>query len=92
MKTITITRGLEVIVDDADYVRLVGFKWCACGPAGYVYASRMVRVPGGGQRMALMHRVLLGEPDGIVWHINGDGLDNRRANLRLVPRKVKEPS
>ncbi len=92
MKTITITRGLEAIVDDADYVRLVGFKWFAAIANGHTYAARTLQARGGGQRMVLMHRVLLGEPDGIVRHINGDGLDNRRENLRLVPRKVKEPS
>lgn len=39
-----------------------------------------------------MHRLVLavalgGWPQGMVDHINGDPLDNRRANLRLVDRK-----
>lgn len=34
-----------------------------------------------------MHRVILNAPKGSeVDHINGDGLDNRRANLRFVTR------
>ena len=83
-KTITLTKGLEVTVDDADYLSMVVFKWYALSPNGSprTYAARW----GGSTRTILMHRVLLGEPDGKVWHVNGNGLDNRRENLRVVPR------
>jgi hypothetical protein len=34
-----------------------------------------------------MHRVILDAPEGSeVDHVNGDGLDNRRKNIRLVTR------
>lgn len=86
-KTITLSQGLEVIVDDADYLSLVVFKWYALadGSKERVYAAR--HAPGDNRRLIFMHRALLGEPDGIVRHINGNGLDNRRENLCVVPRK-----
>lgn len=51
--------------------------------------GRNVPLPGGGQRQVLLHRELLGlsPSDGLEGdHINGDKLDNRRGNLRVVLR------
>ena len=41
MKTIQITQGQVALVDDEDYLSLVGFKWHAQkGKAGNYYAAR----------------------------------------------------
>lgn len=84
MKLIPLTRGHAAIVDDADYPALQVYSWCykRCGASQY--AARGTK-NNGLQETILMHRMILNAPDGIeVDHINGDGLDNRRYNLRLV--------
>jgi hypothetical protein len=54
-------------------------RWCL-GGSGY---TATIRYPGG--RKTLMHRVIMSPPKGLqVDHINGDRLDNRRCNLRIV--------
>lgn len=70
--------GLFAVVDDTDYERIAGFSWRVfLSPFGRAYA-----VTGAG---TLMHRYILGAQKGFeVDHINGDGLDNTRANIRLL--------
>lgn len=81
MKQIPLTQGLYALVDAADYELLAKYSWHAKPDRNTVYAR--TRIPGGGPRM-LMHRLLTGAQSGqLVDHINGNGLDNRRANLRL---------
>lgn len=70
--TILLTRGYVAIVDPEDYERLSQLKWHYVHP-GY---ARNQSTP--------MHRLITNAPKGMdVDHINGDGLDNRKANLRV---------
>jgi hypothetical protein len=68
-------------VDDDDYDRLAGFEWRLRARNGGTtfYAYRNA-----GRQQEQMERTILGPPpEGMVWdHRNGNGLDNRRANLR----------
>ena len=83
MKEIPLTKGLITIVDDSDYENLAQFKWYAVGHPGKEYAARYGRKP---QHIRL-HRELLNAPENTeVDHINGNRLNNRRANLRLATR------
>jgi hypothetical protein len=72
-------------VDPEDYVWLSQFKWhCQMGAGKKCYASRTgPRDNNRRHKDILMHRVLGGTPEELVCdHINGDGLDNRKKNLR----------
>lgn len=84
MKTIQLTQGKVTIVDDEDYECLIQFKWRAAKNVhGQWYAAR-TDLSTGKPRNLFMHRLLLNVPKGMQTdHINGDGLDNRKNNLRI---------
>ena len=76
------------MVDDEDYERLAGYKWFAVRYERGYYAQRASKDSKGRQRNVRMHREILGEPKGkIIDHINHNGLDNRRVNLRVATRQ-----
>lgn len=80
MKTIELSKGMVAIVDDADHEQLIGTNWFASAGHQTYYA-----VCAGGRE--LMHRFLMkpGKNEEVD-HINGNGLDNRRENLRVCSK------
>lgn len=89
MKTIVLTQGKVALVDDGDFEFLSKFKWHAHKDRHTYYA----RAKRGGATLR-MHRLICGDPEPgfVIDHINGDGLDNRRENLRIVPRSINRLS
>lgn len=83
MREISLTRGFVTIVDDDDWGWISQFKWRSTGTvskSGLVYAIRGSQSTG----FSLLHRAITQCPKGmVVDHINCDGLDNRRSNLRI---------
>lgn len=82
-KQIPLTQGLSAIVDITDFDWLNKWKWCALRDGRTFYAVRFVRK--GGAKLIRMHREIMELKNGeYADHINGDGLDNRKSNLRLA--------
>jgi hypothetical protein len=80
MRKLQLTQGFEAIVDDDDYDFLIQYTWSVFRNKTQVYAQTGSYIKGK-QRIILMHWLVRGK---FSDHINGDGLDNRKENLRLV--------
>jgi hypothetical protein len=90
IKIIPLTKGYEAMVDDEDYEMLNKHKWCAVKSRSGIYARRALPVLNGKQRCERMHRVILGLLEAGLPHadhINGNSLDNRKCNLRIVTNR-----
>lgn len=89
MKTIQLTRGKQVIVDDEDYERLMKHSWAWVPPtesrSGAGYAVRKGSKKHGEPHTVHMHREILHAPaHRQIDHINMNSLDNRKENLRYA--------
>ena len=73
---------MVALVDDQDASVVEGRRWHAVRIHNCWYAATGDR----GNRV-YMHRAIMGNPAGDVDHINHDGLDNRRSNLRVAGRR-----
>lgn len=85
---VTLTRGYEAVIDRRDISLVDGRNWSVLisGRRKAKYACRVV-VTDVGQKMILLHRVIIGAQQGQeVDHIDGDGLNNQRSNLRICTR------
>jgi hypothetical protein len=84
MREIQLSQGKTTILDDEDYIRVSKYKWhYAEYMPGKGYAK--TKNKGEGPALLRMHRFILGlSGNEKVDHINGDGLDNRKDNLRIV--------
>ncbi len=84
-RKIPLTQGKYAIVDPEDYERIARHKWFAMRSRRGLYAIRMAKAKNGRRKKIRMHRQILNVPPGkFVDHINHNGLDNRKANLRIV--------
>lgn len=81
-----IAAGRVALVDDQDYALVAGYRWSVKQERrlGYhhqgPYAQANVRLPDGRRTMIRMHNLIMNCAG--IDHVNGDGLDNQRANLR----------
>ncbi len=83
-RKIKLPNGMYVKIDPEDFAAVSKRRWYAKrGPCAW-YAISCVR-RGKRRHYLLMHRFIMKPSRGMVIdHINHDGLDNRKANLRIV--------
>ena len=85
MNEITLTQNKVAFVDDKDFERVNRFKWYAQNHGNQWYAVRneTYHHKKQRQRKVQMHRFITGiSREWWIDHVNGEGLDNRRNNLR----------
>ena len=82
-KEVTLSNGMTVKVDGKDFETVSRYNWYASKQGDRFYAYAWI----GGKNVS-MHRLLFGHEAGEldIDHRNGDGLDNRRENLRVATR------
>lgn len=78
--SIPLTQGQTALIDEADADLVRQFRWRAFRCGHTWYAIRDVRLETGRRSVQQMHTFITGFA--VTDHINGNGLDNRRANLR----------
>lgn len=84
-KEIELTNGMKAIVDDEDYDYLLDYNW-RCIKNGKTHYAIFGRRINGKYSNVWMHRMIMDAKDrkDEVNHINHNGLDNRRENLRIT--------
>jgi hypothetical protein len=86
---VPLTRGLFATIDAADWPLVSQFKWHAVesrNSNGYYAGACLSRALQAihGFRTVSLHQFILGRPGKLIDHRDGNGLNNRRNNLRIA--------
>ena len=89
MKEIKLTQGQVAFVDDEDFEYLNKFKWHALKRGQRYYAMKRIYLGKYKYSAISMHKFIIGKPQSgfDIDHINGNGVDNQKCNLRFVTRR-----
>ena len=82
MRKIPLTKGKFALIDDEDFGRVAKYSWYAHPSKNQWYAVRTQLIAGIRQWIPLARFIMKTPFGAIVDHINHDGLDNRKINLR----------
>lgn len=79
--TINLTKSKKAIIDNEDYALISQYKWYFLSNGNYACTTIGGRK---NKKTILMHRLIMQTPNNMYTdHINHNGLDNRRSNLRI---------
>jgi hypothetical protein len=89
MIEIQLTQNMVAFIDDEDYDLVKDYKWHTHAHRNTYYAQTFPYIKGTGRKgkkhYLSMHRLIIGatQPTQLVDHVNGNGLDNQKENLRF---------
>ena len=80
IKKIKLTQSKETFIDSEDYEKIKSYNWYYHS-SGYAACKQKINNI---WKTILLHRVIMNCPNNKqIDHINGNGLDNRKENLRI---------
>lgn len=84
----TYRKGIvETLIDTEDLPKLISYgqRWSLFTETEHHRYATSMREIEGKRKFVALHRIILDAPKGLlVDHINGDTLDNRKSNIRIV--------
>ena len=79
-------KGSHALIDKEDFEKVSKYRWIARQSKERVYVQHLF-LKNGKWSVLHLHRIIMRAPKGMdVDHINGNGLDNRKRNLRICTR------
>lgn len=89
MVSVPLSNGGAALIDDEDVHVVLAHSWCRIDSrrGRQSYAKATIN-----SRTAMMHRLVMGVTDSCMQidHVNGNGLDNRRGNLRVADNSTNQ--